>query len=33
MGPEAELPVDLISEKEILSEIEKGKQYEAYLER
>jgi len=33
MGPEAELSVDLISEKEILSEIEKGKQYEAYLER
>lgn len=33
MGPEAELPVDLISEKEILNEIEKGKQYEAYLER
>jgi hypothetical protein len=33
MGPEAELSVDLISEKEILSEIEKGKHYEAYLER
>lgn len=33
MGPEAELPINLISEKEIHSEIEKGKQYEAYLER